>query len=75
MIGVLLTNGFENDHEDVPGRAIYPTLSLCSHSCRANLRHAVNPGHQVALQVRPFMIQNQLFPISNLFHDHHICFR
>jgi len=52
MIGVLLTNGFENDHEDVPGRAIYPTLSLCSHSCRANLRHAVNPGHQVALQAQ-----------------------
>ena len=59
MIGVLLTNGFENDHEDVPGRSIYPTLSLCSHSCRANLRHAVNPGHQVALQVRtnPFILR------------------
>ena len=32
-------------------RAIYPSLSLASHSCRANLRHAVNPGYQVALQV------------------------
>ena len=29
----------------------YPHLSLCSHSCQANLRHAVSPGHVVALQV------------------------
>ena len=52
IIGVLLTNGFENDHEGVQGRAIYPNLSLASHACRANLRHAVSPGFQVALQVR-----------------------
>ena len=52
IIGVLLTNGFENDHEGVQGRAIYPNLSLASHACRANLRHAVSPGYQVALQVR-----------------------
>ena len=51
MIGVLLTNGFENEYEDVQGRAIYPHLSLASHSCQANLRHAVSPGHVVALQV------------------------
>ena len=51
IIGVLLTNGFENDHEGVQGRAIYPNLSLASHACRANLRHAVSPGFQVALQV------------------------
>ena len=51
IIGVLLTNGFENDHEGVQGRAIYPNLSLASHACRANLRHAVSPGYQVALQV------------------------
>ena len=51
MIGVLLTNGFENEYEDVQGRAIYPRLSLASHSCQANLRHAVSPGHVVALQV------------------------
>ena len=31
----------------------YPHLSLCSHSCQANLRHAVSPGHVVALQVSP----------------------
>ena len=51
IVGVLLTNGFENDHNGVTGRAIYPQLSLCSHSCQANLRHAISPGHQVALQV------------------------
>ena len=51
MIGVLLTNGFENEYDDVQGRAIYPHLSLASHSCQANLRHAVSPGHVVALQV------------------------
>jgi len=52
IIGVLLTNGFENDHEGVQGRAIYPNLSLASHACRANLRHAVSPGFQVALQAQ-----------------------
>lgn len=52
VIGVLLTNGFENDHEGVTGRAVYPNLSLCSHSCRANLRHAISPGFQVALQAQ-----------------------
>jgi len=52
IIGVLLTNGFENEHDDVQGRAIYPHLSLASHSCKANLRHAVKPGHQVALQAQ-----------------------
>ena len=30
IIGVLLTNGFENDHEGVQGRAIYPNLSLAT---------------------------------------------
>ena len=58
MIGVLLTNGFENEHDDVQGRAIYPTLSLASHSCQANLRHAVKPGQQVALQVIQFVPNN-----------------
>ena len=48
---MLLTNGFENEYDDVQGRAIYPHLSLASHSCQANLRHAVSPGHVVALQV------------------------
>merc|ERR1719347_502131 len=52
IIGVLMTNGFENDCDGAQGRAIYPTLSLISHSCQANLRHAVSPGHQVALQAQ-----------------------
>jgi hypothetical protein len=32
--GVLMTNGFENDHEGTTGRALYPTISLISHSCQ-----------------------------------------
>ena len=51
IIGVLMTNGFENEHDRATARSIYPTLSLISHSCQANLRHGVSPGHQVALQV------------------------
>ena len=75
MIGVLLTNGFENEYDGVHGRAIYPVLSLISHSCQANLRHAVNPGQQVALQVRLAayklqMIFNQ-FQFNALYHHHH----
>ena len=75
MIGVLLTNGFENEYDGVHGRAIYPILSLISHSCQANLRHAVNPGQQVALQVRLAayklqMIFNQ-FQFNALYHHHH----
>ena len=31
--GVLMTNGFENDYNGTTARALYPTLSLASHSC------------------------------------------
>ena len=54
-LGVLMTNGFENDHQGAAGRALYPTLSLTSHSCKANLRHAISPGKQVALQAQVFI--------------------
>ena len=50
-----MTNGFENDHQGAAGRALYPTLSLTSHSCKANLRHAISPGKQVALQAQVFI--------------------
>ncbi|XP_023321991.1 protein msta [Eurytemora carolleeae] len=55
IVGVLMTNGFENDYNGTTARALYPTLSLASHSCIANLRHAVVPGKQVALQAQDFI--------------------
>ena len=32
-----MTNGFENDHEGSTGRALYPSLSLVSHSCQVSM--------------------------------------
>ncbi len=44
ILGVIRTNGIHVQHEhlrnqDVAARAVYPTLSIVSHSCVCNAKH------------------------------------
>jgi len=54
--GVLMTNGFENDYEGTTGRAIYPTISLISHSCQVRDEHFD----------RPYLIMYEMPNVNNL---------
>lgn len=57
VIGILRTNAFQVEHPymaavGTSGKAIYPTFSFLSHSCKANARYAVMEDDRLILRAQ-----------------------
>eukprot|EP00092_Neocalanus_flemingeri_P012330 GFUD01013291.1.p1 GENE.GFUD01013291.1~~GFUD01013291.1.p1 ORF type:complete len:467 (+),score=105.34 GFUD01013291.1:105-1505(+) len=73
LIGLLSINcvGVSLKKERIQGRALYPLLSLVSHSCVANARYAVNPeDFSVVLRAKRDILEGEEITINYLPHSY-----
>lgn len=67
MVGIICINavGFDFKKEKMKGRALYPTLSVVSHSCISNTRFNVSPDDlSVVLRARRLIEEGEEITIS-----------